>query len=371
MAPQYFSRRVHLLDFLDRSWLRAPLRQWLLAAATLGAVYVVLSVLRRVLVRRLGALAVRTATHVDDLAVEIVRRTRPYFLLVIAVYAAARVLPPSGEALRVLRAVAVIIVLLQAGVWGNGLIGFAADHYTRQRPTGDTGTRTTINAIGYAGRFILWGLLLVTALQNFGINVTALVTGLGIGGIALALAVQNILGDLFAALAIVLDKPFVVGDSVQVDNISGNIEHVGLKTTRIRSLSGEQVVISNADLLRSRIHNYKRMELRRATFNLDLAFDTPPDKVASVPGMVRQAVEMHPLTRFDRSHLLTIAESGLRVENVYYVLDPDYGKFADIQHAIYLELLRRFEREQIEFGFATRTVHLGPADGDATHTKVQ
>jgi small-conductance mechanosensitive channel len=342
--------------------LGATMTQWGFAAATFGGVYLALAVIRRVLVRRLGALAVRTTTDWDDLAVEIVRRTRPYFLLVIAVYAAARVVPPQPEIARVLRAISVVLVLLQAGVWGNGLIGFAADHYTRRRAAGDVGTRTTIQAIGYAGRFVLWALLLVTALQNFGINVTALVTGLGIGGIAIALAVQNILGDLFAALAIVLDQPFVVGDAIQVDNINGTIEHVGLKTTRIRSLSGEQVVISNADLLRSRIRNYKRMEHRRVAFNLDLGFDTPPDKVARVPAMVRQVVESQPLTRFDRCHLLTFAESGLRLEAVYFVLDPDFNKYADIHHGINLELLRRFRRDQIEFGFATRTMPLRPAD---------
>lgn len=336
--------------------------QWAMALATLGLVYVALAVLRRVLVRRLGGLAARTATPWDDLAVEFARRARPYFLLVIAVYAAARVVTPSPEVARVLRAISVVIVLIQAGVWGNGLIGFGADHYARQRAVSDIGTRTTIQAIGYAGRFVLWGLLVITALQNFGIDVTALVTGLGIGGIAIALAVQNILGDLFAALAIVLDKPFVVGDAIQVDNINGSIEQIGLKTTRIRSVSGEQVVISNADLLKSRIRNYKRMDQRRTVFNLDLAFDTPPAKVAAIPAMVREVVEAQPDTRFERSHLLSITESGLRIENVYHLTDPDYNKYADIQHAIYLELLKRLRRQHIEFGFATRTLHLRPAD---------
>jgi small-conductance mechanosensitive channel len=355
-----------LLDLLDRPWYGATMTQWLVAAATLGAVYVALAVLRRVLVRRLGEIAVRTTTDWDDLAVEIVRRTRPYFLLLIAIYAATRVVPVPGAGGRVLRAISVIVVLLQAGVWGNGLIGFAADHYIRNRAPADTGTRTTIYAVGYAGRFILWGLLVVTALQNFGIDVTALITGLGIGGIALALAVQNILGDLFAALSIVLDKPFVVGDTVQVDTISGTIEHIGLKTTRIRSVSGEQVIIGNNDLLKSRIRNYRRMELRRVVFNLDLAFDTPPEKVERIPAMVRQVIESQPLTRFDRSHLLTIAETGLRVENVYFVLDADYNKYADIQHAVNLELLRRFHGDQIEFGYSTRTLQLRSAESTSS-----
>jgi small-conductance mechanosensitive channel len=355
-------RAVPLLAVFDRSWYGATMTQWAFAAASFGIVYVALTVTRRVLVRRLGALAVRTATDWDDLAVEIVRRTRPYFLLVIATYAAARIVPPQPEIARVLRAISVILVLFQAGVWGNGLIGFGADHYTRRRAAADLGTRTTIQAIGYAGRFVLWAILVVTALQNFGINVTALITGLGIGGIAVAIAVQNILGDLFAALAIVLDQPFVVGDSIQVDNLNGTIEHLGLKTTRIRSLSGEQIVISNADLLKSRIRNYQRMQHRRVAFNLDLGFDTPPDKVARVPDMVRQVVESQPLTRFERCHLLTFAESGLRLEAVYFVLDPDFNKYADIHHAINLELLRRFQRDEIEFGFATRTLPLRPAD---------
>ena len=358
-----------LLKILERTWFGATLTQWALVAVTLGGVYVALSVIRRVLVKRLGAFAARTVTEWEDVAVEIVRRTKPYFLLVIAIYAAARVVTPSAEVARVLRVISVVIVLLQAGVWGTGLIGFAADHYARRRAAGDIGTRTTIQAVGYAGRFVLWVLLAVTALQNFGVNVTALVTGLGVGGIAIALAVQNILGDLFAALAIVLDQPFVVGDSIQVDTINGTIEHVGLKTTRIRSLSGEQVVISNADLLRSRIHNYKRMELRRVAFNIDLGFDTPHDTVARVPALVREIVEAQPLTRFDRCHLLTFADSGLRIEAVYYVLDPDYAKYADVQHAINLELLRRFQRDRIEFGFVVRTLALHPAGARVSDTQ--
>jgi small-conductance mechanosensitive channel len=342
--------------FLRRVWYGASVRQWLLAAAVLALAYVALAVIRRVAVRRLEVLSARTTTDWDDLAAEIVRRTRPYFLLAIAVYAATRVLAPPREVARVLGAVGVVIVLLQAGVWGNGIIGFAAEHYIRQRSGADSGTRTTIRAVGYAGRFALWGLLVVTALQNFGINVSALVTGLGIGGIAIALAVQNILGDLFAALAIVLDKPFVVGDSVQVDNVNGTIEHVGLKTTRIRSISGEQVIISNADLLKSRVRNHQRMHDRRVLFHLDVTYDTPPDKVARIPGIVRSVVESQSPVRFDRCHFLAWTESALRIEAVYHVLDASYDRYADIQHAVNLELLRRFRSDGIEFAFPSRTV---------------
>ena len=344
------------LAFLDRTWYGASVKQWLLATAVLAVVYLLLAVLRRMVVRRIEVLAARTQTDWDDLAAEIVRRTRPYFIAAIAIYAATRVMAPPPEVARILGAAAVIVVLLQAGVWGNGIIGFGAEHYVRTRTGSDSGTRTTIRAVGYAARFVLWGLLVVTALQNFGINVTALVTGLGIGGIAIALAVQNILGDLFAALAIVLDKPFVVGDFIIVDATMGTVEHVGLKTTRIRSLGGELIVMSNNDLLKSRIRNYRHMVERRVVFHLDVTYDTPAEKVERIPAIVQEVIQSREPTRFDRCHFLTWMDSSLRIEVVYYVLDGNYNRFADIQHAINVELLRRFAAEKIEFAFPSRTL---------------
>lgn len=360
-------------DWLRYSWRGATVTQWLFAAAVFGAVYVLLAVLRRVLVRRLGTLAARTTTQFDDLAVEIVRRTKWYFLMLLAAHTAARVVAPTGEAAIAFRAISVIIVLLQAGAWGNGLIGFGAEHYVRQRATDDAGMRATIQALGYGARFVLWSLLVVTALQNFGINVTALVTGLGIGGVAIALAVQNILGDLFAALAIVLDKPFVVGDAITVDTISGNVEHVGLKTTRIRSVSGEQVIIANNDLLRSKIRNFKRMEHRRVVFPIDVTYDTPADAVARIPDIVRDVIQSRPRTRFDRCHFLAFAESSLRLEAVYFILDSDYNFYADTQHAINLEIMRRFSAENIEFASPSRIVYLkaDPANAALARQKTQ
>ena len=346
---------------MNRHVYGASVTEWLIAAATLAAVYLVLVLIRGLLIRRIGRIAARTTTDWDDLAVQLVERTRWYFLLLVAGYAATHVIPIPGDVARVLRAVSVVIVLVQAGVWGNGILGFAVDHYVRQRAAGDVGMRTTIQAVGYAGRFVLWSILVVTALQNFGIDVTALVTGLGIGGIAIALAVQNILGDLFAALAIVLDKPFVVGDSIQVDTLNGTIEHVGLKTTRIRSVNGEQIVVANSELLKSRIRNFKRMEQRRAVFHLDLAFDTPPDKLAAIPALVRQVVEAQPNAQFERCHLLTIAETGLRFETVYIVLDAEYNRYADIQHAINLEVLRRLSAQRVQFATPARAVYLTPS----------
>ena len=344
-------------DFLDKTFFGLSLKLWLLGIGTLALVYVALALAQRLVLKRLERMAARTTTHWDDLAVELVRRTRPYFLFAIAVWAATRIVGPWMRSSMLLRAAGIIIVLIQAGVWGNGIIGFLTQEYVQKRAT-DSGTRTTILAVGYAARFALWSLLLITAMQNFGINVTGLLTAAGVGGIAIALAVQNILGDLFAALAIVLDKPFVVGDTIQVDNLTGTIEHVGLKTTRIRSVNGEQIVISNAELLRSRIRNHQRMQDRRVLFNVDVTFDTPPAKLERVPEIVRDVVGAHSLARFDRCHLLGWTDSALRFEAVFHVLDPDHATYADIHHAVNIELLRRFAAEGVELAFPTRMVHM-------------
>jgi len=216
----------------------------------------------------------------------------------------------------------------------------------------------THSLLSFLGRVVLWSLVALLVLDNLGLNVTALVASLGIGGVAVALAVQNILGDLFASLSIAVDQPFVIGDSIVVDGLAGKVEHVGLKTTRIRALSGEQIVFSNNDLLKSRIHNYKRMEERRALFTLGVTYDTPHAKLARIAGWIRSAIESQEGVRFERAHFKTFGPSSLDFEAVYFVLSPDYSKFMDIQQAINLELVRVFAEQGIEFAFPTQTVYL-------------
>lgn len=341
----------------------ASVTRWLLALATLFGSYLVLSVLQRWLKHRVGKFAASTTTEWDDLVVEIISRTRWFFLLVLSLEAAARVVPLNRTASVVLRGALMVAGLLQAGVWGNGIIAFLADRYTRLKTGGDVASRATVYALGYGARIALWIVLGVTTLDFFNIHVTALLTGLGIGGVAVALAAQNVLGDLFAALAIVLDRPFVIGDFVIFDDLKGEILNIGLKTTRIKSLGGEEIVVANSDLLKSRIRNYRRMKERRVVFTLDVTYDTPPDVVARIPGIVRGIVEARANTRFDRCHFLAFAASSLQVETVYFVLDPDYNRYADIQHAINLDILRRFAAEKVDFAFPSRTVYLR---GDAT-----
>ncbi|MGH7446139.1 MAG: mechanosensitive ion channel family protein, partial [Longimicrobiales bacterium] len=213
-----------------------------------------------------------------------------------------------------------------------------------------------INALGFVIRLGFYSVLVLMGLSNLGFDITALIAGLGIGGIAIALALQNVLGDLFASLSIVLDRPFIIGDFIIVDNLAGTVEYIGLKTTRVKSLSGEQLVFANGDLLSSRVRNFKRMYERRIVFSLGVTYQTPRAQLEQIPSMIRAAVERQQNTRFDRSHFLAYGDFSLNFETVYYVLVPEYNTYMDVQQAINFEIHRAFEDAGIEFAYPTQTV---------------
>jgi small-conductance mechanosensitive channel len=348
---------MRVARFLDTTWYHNSVREWITAGLILVVGFALLAIVRRTIAGRLREPAARTPSHLDDLAVDLVRRTTNVFLFLLCLEAASRALQIPERLDRVADKVLVAVTLFQIAVWGNGIINFwLRRHVDRRRAAADAASATTIGALGYAAKIALWMVIVVSALENLGLNITALVTGLGIGGIAIALAVQNVLGDLLAALAIVMDKPFDVGDFIVVDVLQGTVEHVGLKTTRLRSLGGEQIVISNSELLKGRIRNFKRMVERRVVFTTDVAYETHVDVLARIPATLREIVSANRPVRFERSHFMAYTESALRVETVYYVLDPDYNRYMDIQQQVNLEILRRFRAEGIDFAYPSRPV---------------
>jgi small-conductance mechanosensitive channel len=348
-------------QFLSWTLYGNTLGTWLAAGAVAAATLTVLVLARIVVVSRLVAFAGRTRNSVDDVAAGLARGTRLFFLLVVALAAGAGLLALPPVAQRLVTGLAMLALVIQGALWGNIAIGHVVKRQVAHRVETDPGSAATLNALGFLARLILWSVLFLLALDNFGIDITALVAGLGIGGVAVALAVQNVLGDLFASLSIVLDRPFVIGDFIIVDDLMGTVEHVGLKTTRIRSLHGEQIVFSNNDLLDSRVRNYKRMRERRIVFVLGVTYDTPPEKVAAIPGLLREAVELQERVRFDRAHFKAYGAFSLDFEVVYYVLDPDYNTYMDVQQEINLAILRSFAAGGIEFAFPTQTLHLHAA----------
>lgn len=350
----------------DRPFLGNPLADWITAGVIAVAVGFVLYAIKHILGRRLAALAERTVTKVDDVAYDLLRRTRYYFILALSLRAGSHAVAITPFAREVLEDITSIAVLLQIAVWGSGLITFWLDRWSQTRNGGESSTSATVKAIGLLARGTLWAVVSLIALKNvWDFDVATLIAGLGVGGIAIALAVQNILGDVFAALSIVLDKPFDVGDTIAVDTSIGTVEHIGLKTTRIRALGGEQIIFSNADLLKSRVRNLKRMTERRVVFNLGITYDTPADKVEQVPKIVQSIIEAADQTRFERAHFARFMDSSLEFEVVYYMTTNDYLTYMNTRQQVNLALLRRFGVEKIQFAFPTRTIIHTSTDGAA------
>ncbi len=330
---------------------------WASAFGAALVTYLALRLLAGVLVARLAELASSTRTRWDDIVTHALRKTKGLVLLVVALYAGSLPLDLPERLTSSVQHLAVIAFLVQAGLWVSAGIRQWIEVTREERAAEDAAAVMTMNVIGIAVRIVLWSMVLLLALDNLGVDVTALVAGLGVGGIAVALAAQNILGDLFASLSIVLDKPFVLGDFLIIDDMLGSVEEIGLKTTRVRSLSGEQLVFSNTDLLNSRIRNYGRMFERRVLFEVGVTYDTGREFLERIPGMIREAIESHGRdVRFDRAHFARYGDFALEFEIVYYVTGPDYNRYMDIQEAVNLEIHRRFDEAGIDFAYPTQTL---------------
>lgn len=335
-----------------------PLQAWLVGIAIAVLVFVVVAAAKRLVFRKLSAFAARTDTVWDDLLAQSIGRLNVVFIFILAVYAGSLKIVLSDSVGRILNHVVGIVVLVQVGILTSHAVSFWVARYRKRKLESNAGAVTTITSVGFVARMLIWIVLLLIALDNLGVNITTLIAGLGISGIAVALALQNILGDLFASFSIVLDKPFVIGDFIIIDDYMGTVQHVGLKTTRIRSLSGEQLIFANNDLLKSRIRNYKRMVERRVVFSIGVVYGTAYEKIKQIPAMIRQAVEANDQVRFDRAHFKEYGDFALKFEVVYWILNSDYTVYMDIQQAINLDLFRQFDEAGIEFAYPTQTLYL-------------
>ena len=333
-----------------------PLQHWLTAIGLALAINLVVGLVKWAIIARLAKVASTTSNAFDDAFIAVARRTRQWLVFGVTLFIGTRYLELPDRIETVLIGVATISAFLQLGSWGMAGLDFWLERYRQRTLQTDAGAATSLAALSFIGRVLLWAVVLLLALDNLGVDVTALVAGLGVGGIAVALAVQNILGDLFASLSIVIDKPFVIGDFIIVDDYMGTVEHVGLKTTRIRSLGGEQIVFSNTDLLKARVRNYKRMYERRVVFAFGVLYQTTADQAEKIPRIVEDVVRAQALARFDRAHFARFGDSSLDYEVVYWMKDPDYTKYMDTQQAINIALMRAFAKEDIGFAYPTRSL---------------
>jgi small-conductance mechanosensitive channel len=331
---------------------------WITAGAVLVGSFLAAWLIRTVLVARLKKWSERTSTKVDDLVVTLIADIRIWLIAPALVLFSVRGLVVQPQIERLLYLAAMVGLVIQLIISSRLLIDFALRSLTNKHkgPDGQTDP-TLVSSLGVLrviSMLLIGAVIILLALDNLGVEIKPLLAGLGIGGIAVALAVQNLLSDLFGSLTILLDKPFVVGDAITVGDKSGKVEHIGIKTTRVRATSGEQLVFSNSDLLSSRLHNFKRMLERRILFSVSVTYETSPDLLARVPAIIKETIARQPNARFDRSHLKSLAASSVDFETVYFVTVPDLVAYMDIQQAVNLELLRRFAQEKIEFAYPTQ-----------------
>ena len=343
----------HLWHF---QFLGNELGQWVVALAIFLITFTVLPLAKRVIgARRRREYPASHTNYALDLVAALVEHTNRLFLWGVAVWLAARDLSFPDKIDRALNVVLVLLLWMQIALWVMTAVRHALG-LGRQRAPGQERVRggsmeVVLAAIG----IVIWSLAALLALENLGIHIGPLLAGLGIGGIALALAVQTVLSDLLASLSIALDKPFGVGDFLTVDECQGTIEAIGVKSTRMRSVTGEQIILGNSDLLKARVRNFGRMGERRSLFQLDVHYETPVAALAAVPGAVREIVEATPDVRFDRCHLLRCTPMTLQFEVVFFVNTPDFKVYANAQQSINLRILERFRALGVIFAAVAPT----------------
>jgi small-conductance mechanosensitive channel len=322
---------MNLEQVLNTSIYNNAAENWAISLLAIIIVWSVMALAWKFALKRLDALASRTDTIIDDAIVFALGKTNSWWMFIIGVYVGSKFvdLPQSAE--RTIHVLTILAVIFQGGLWLNAVLSSLLERSRARRIEKDPASVTMLSVIGFIGKFLLWSIVLLLVLDNLGFNITTLVAGLGVGGVS-------------------------VGDFIVVDDMMGSVEYVGLKTTRVRSLSGEQLVFANSDLLSSRIRNYGRMYKRRVVFHIGVTYQTPRHKLEIIPGILREAVEACDKTSFDRSNFQKYGDYSIIFETVYFVLTPDYNTYMDIHETINLAIHRRFEEEGIEFAYPTQTV---------------
>jgi small-conductance mechanosensitive channel len=343
------------LGLSERIFYGNSVADWLIAGVVTVAVWSGLTLLRRLIATRYKKYSTAHHSTPVRLIFYLLGYTKQFLFLAIALNVGQEGLTFPPKLQRIITNFLLTLVLLQAGLWAGRAMRFYLEIKEMERGA-DRVFAGSLGIINFVASMLIWSLLVLVALDNFGVNITALLAGLGVGGVAVALALQNVLGDLFASLAIALDKPFVVGDGLNIDTYTGKVEHIGIKTTRLRSESGEQIILSNADILKSRVRNYGRMAEQRVLTTLRVTYTTPGEKLQGIPKLLEGIVRAQPNARFDRCHLKTIGESSLLFELSYFAVQPALNPMLDLQQIVNFQIIEEFQREGIEFAYPTRRV---------------
>jgi len=331
--------------------------QYFIAIAVFLALFFVLKIFKNIIILRLKRLSEKTKTDIDDLLIKIISSVRQFFYLFLSFYIAVRFLNGSELFFRIINYLFFLIIIYYIVKAIESVIDYGAEKLVEKRKKQEKElSQSVVSLLTKIIKAVIWMLAVIIVLQNLGYNITTLAAGLGIGGIAIALALQNILGDLFASFAIYFDKPFEIGDYIVIGDDAGTVTQIGIKSTRIQSRQGEQLIISNKELTSARVHNYKKMEKRRIVFSFGLIYGTPAEKLRKVPDIIREIIESIEIAGIDRVFFKEFGEFSLNFEVVYWLKTSDYKGFVESQPKINLAIIEAFQREGIEMAYPTQTI---------------
>lgn len=346
------------MTFLETEIWNNSILDWLITLLIAIGVYSCGKVLLRTAERRLTKKAAETKNQLDDLAFNILKQTKAIPLLIASLYIGIQRLVVSVDVEDTISKLMIVLIALQVGFWLGGIINFLVEKRTDQS-SHDKSKKTTIHAFGLFGKILIWVIVSLVILENVtGLDLDALITGLGIGGIAIGLAIQSILEDIFASLSIYLDKPFLVGDYIIVDDIGGTVQAIGIKSTRIKTLLGEEVIFANSDLLASRVHNFQKLERRRESMQIGVSVDTEYEDLRRLPEIFAQAIQDQDLVHFERAHLARLGEYSYLYEIVFYIESADYTRYMEAKQAVNLEIVKQLQDNHIEMPYPTKSILL-------------
>lgn len=346
------------MSFLNQYYFNNTVLDYLIFLACTLVGLLLVWILSRFLLGRLIKRAEKTKSTVDDVITGMIKKRLVPLAYLVVLFLSIQILVFTPQISIAINAVFLALIIIMGAMFASSLLVFLFSKYWKNRNTGES-NEMALRLLAYVIKAAVWIVALFLFLDNLGIKINSLIAGLGIGGIALAFAAQSVLADIFCFFSIFFDRPFEIGDYIEIDEHMGTVEHIGIKTTRLRSLSGEQLVFSNTDLTNSRIKNYKTMRKRRISFTLQVRYDTAHDSLREIPGMVKEIIDGTPCASFDRAHFSEFGDFSLDYTVVYYVLSGDYKEYMDVHQDILLKINDAFKKSNIKFAYLTSTVYFG------------
>ncbi|MDZ7719213.1 MAG: mechanosensitive ion channel family protein [Balneolaceae bacterium] len=349
-------------SFLDQSFIGNTLQEYLLVLGAILLGIFLVKIFKKIVLLRIEKWIGQTETDVDDYLFESFDKFVVPILYFSIIYVAVRTLNLSAFVENSIEAAFIVIITYFSVRLISSIVLLALRKYVRRQEDGEEKVKQ-LSGVMLIVNVVIWGLGFVFLFDNLGYDITAIITGLGIGGIAIALAAQNILGDLFNYFVIFFDRPFEIGDFLVIGDKNGIVEKIGIKTTRIRTLLGDELVFSNADLTSSRIHNYKKMQRRRIVFSVGVTYETPADKLRQLPGVFKEIIDSQEIIDFDRAHFKEFGDSSLNFEIVYYINSAEYAVYMDVQQELNFRIYEKFEEMGVDIAFPTRTLYVRNENG--------